>query len=304
MTEAVRVYSAEAAMEVAARMEATPHVVPTGLGIIDQEFRLWGDRRGIPRGQYVLVAGASNAGKSRYGSRLLRNATEAGEPAALVSLEDSQANLLAMYFQQLGAIDWRVWLPSRWRRQDSDALVAAVTEAGQDMKAPLYVVSNEARSSLVQVLQTMEELVDSGVTFFVVDHIQLVKIDGVTNDYERSVAVSEAIRQFKAQHGVTVVGLSQLNRAAARERGRSPIIQDLHGGTSLESNADTVILLDHSLYEDVEGNSRLARTWFILGKNRLGRKDFAVPVEIDHATLSYRVALPDEEYLWPTHKEG
>jgi hypothetical protein len=37
----------------------------------------------------------------------------------------------------------------------------------------------------------------------------------------------------------------------------------------------------------------------VLDKNQMGPKNFEVAVEVNHATLQYREAQPDELHLWP-----
>ena len=218
--EITKVYSGDAVKRVAMKLHAKPHVVPTGLPTLDRDFMLWGDRRGIPRGQYVIIGGASNIGKSRFSSYLLRQAVKYGEPAALVSLEDSLENLLAMYFMELDAVPFRDWLPSRWTKEHTKALATKVKSVAMESAAPLYVTSAESRSDLSAVLENIYELVEAGVKFLVVDHLQLVKSEGFRSDYERSVYVSETIREVKAKTGITIVGLSQLKRTAAEDHSR------------------------------------------------------------------------------------
>ena len=97
---------------------------------------------------------------------------------------------------------------------------------------------------------------------------------------------------------VVTVGLSQMNRQTSSNRVDSPFAQGLIGSSSLENDADQVLLLDHSRYE--KGN-RSAKTWALLAKNRHGSQG-DIPIEWDYKTLRVREALPDEEGEWPKGK--
>ena len=77
------------------------------------------------------------------------------------------------------------------------------------------------------------------------------------------------------------------------------------GGTSLESNANQVILLDHSRIERDALHLHLMRTWLYLDKNREGPNRVNIPVEANFRTGIWREARPDEEARWPGYpKEG
>ena len=82
-------------------------------------------------------------------------------------------------------------------------------------------------------------------------------------------------------------------------------MHDLWGGTSLESNANQVILLDHSRIERDALHLHLMRTWLYLDKNREGPNRVNIPVEANFRTGIWREARPDEEARWPGYpKEG
>ena len=77
-------------------------------------------------------------------------------------------------------------------------------------------------------------------------------------------------------------------------------MHDLWGGTSIESNANQVILLDHSNQLRDERRPHLLRTWLFLDKNREGPNRVLIPVEIDFKTGTWREAKPDEMQDWPS----
>jgi hypothetical protein len=66
----------------------------------------------------------------------------------------------------------------------------------------------------------------------------------------------------------------------------------------MESNANQVVLIDHSkVVRDME-RSHLMRTRLILDKNREGPNRVAFNVEANFATGVWREGMPDEEHLW------
>lgn len=303
MTDRIEAYSEKAAAIVDVRMREPVRVVPTGLPDIDRSFRLWGDRRGLPRGSYVIVGGASSAGKTRFGLWLMKQAIMAGESAELLSMEMPQDELLIAQMQGLGDLRYSDWLPSQWTESHGDRLMEAVVQKRAETGATLNICSLVGHNSISNLMDALEEGRENGITFFVVDHLQLVKVPRVKDTYERAEVVSEAVREWAFRNRVTVVGLSQLKRTASEDYTRSPSIHDLWGGTSMESNASIILLIDHTRKAWDEQRSYIMRYWMLLGKSRIGPDKFEVPVEVDFSSNTYRQLLPDEEYLYPRRKK-
>lgn len=281
------------------RMSNPVPIVPTGLKAIDKAFLSWGQAKGIPRGTYGIVGGASNAGKTQFGLRMAINAASAGERAGLVSLDMKEKDaLLRIHQAVVPSIDGNRWRPDLWdaslEAELRDGLVGWRESIDGDLGIDAVPVGD-----LNWVRESIEKGIEAGVTFFVVDHLQKIRVEGVRGPADRAELISEALDNYCDEHDVTILGLSQLNREASRDRNRSPIMQDLLGGTSLESNAQIVIMLDHARYARDERHHHLGRTFVMLDKNQMGPKNFDVAVEVNHATLGYREALDDEMHRWP-----
>jgi replicative DNA helicase len=115
---------------------------------------------------------------------------------------------------------------------------------------------------------------------------------------EAAEELSERLRVFAHRTRTLTVVLSQLNRGASRERDRQPTMHDLWGGTSMESNANQVVLLDHSRSQKDREDPALLRTYILLDKNREGPAKVQIPVEIDFRRGHWRQGLPDEVDRW------
>lgn len=281
------------------RLAGELDVVPTGIPKIDGSLWYWGGRTGIPTGEYVIVGGASSAGKTQCGMHLLRQASKAGKLSGIVSLEMKPEDLQLKIAQAIAPkIPLRAWEPGSFTDEHRDELRRALSAT--DYRAPILLPQGRPKT-LSACMDALAGLLEHGVRFIVLDHIQLVKVPGVHNVIDRAEEVSETVREWAFDNDVTLVALSQLKRAAAENYFRSPVIQDLLGGTSLESNASQVFLLDHSRYDKDPGYAAGARTWIGHGKNRMGPSRYWVPVYIDHAKVTFTEAIDAEESLWPQH---
>lgn len=280
---------------------ASEPVTPTGLPTIDRAMWMWGDRRGIPQGSYVIVGGASNIGKTQMGLRLLKNAAEVGQRAAILSLDMKERDALARIHMALTTkkLTLEGWVPSKWTDEHTVTLRDAVRRYRLGITGDMGIYVGGGRT-IEWVKRMIEEGAQLGTTVFVLDHVQKVRVPAHGSDvYSRAEAVSDMLSWATEDLGVTVVALSQLNRQASSQTDRRPTMFDLWGGTSMESNATIVLMLDHSRYERDRERHHLGRTYVKLEKNQLGPKGFSVAVEWNHATLALREAEDDEIGLWP-----
>lgn len=291
--------SSKAASATHGRMSNPVPIVPTGLRAIDRAFLSWGQGKGIPRGTYGIIGGASNIGKTQFGLRMTINAAHCDEKAGLISLDMKEKDaLLRIHQAVVPSIPNNRWRPDRWDSSFETQLRDGLAKWRASIKGDLGIYAVPV-GDLDWVKQSVEEGIAAGVTFFVVDHLQKIRVPGIRSPADRAEVISETLDNYCDEHDVTILGLSQLNREASRDRSRSPIMQDLLGGTSLESNAQVVIMLDHARYARDEQHHHLGKTFVMLDKNQMGPKNFDVAVEVNHATLEYREAMDDEMHHWP-----
>lgn len=303
MADWLEVSSNEAARLIHDLMMDPPAIVSTGLATVDRAQMTWGCQKGIPRGTYVIVGGASNVGKTQFGLHLARMAANAGEKAGVVSLDMKERDAMLRIHQALcqhGGIPKDAWRPDRWKPEYEQELRESLRRWRLSINGSL-ALNAIAVGDLGMVVTALQEGIDAGGTFFVVDHMQKIRVSGTSDGQiaARAEIVSETLDNLADRNDVTIVGLSQLNREAAKQRDRTPTMADLWGGTAMESNSSLVLLLDHSRYDRDPMKAHLGRTWVLLDKNTNGPKGFEVPVEVNHRTLGFREAEPDELGQWP-----
>jgi replicative DNA helicase len=299
--------TSDAAAELVHEAMMTQRVVtPTRLPSIDRNIFLWGDRRGIPQGSYVIVAAASNFGKTLFGLHLLKSAASVGQRAGMISLDMRNRDAIARLQQSIArSFALSDWLPSSWRPENEYALKNALREWRLSRDAGDVAIHVHRGRDIADVEWKVREGADAGTTFFVVDHLQKIRVPEHRGDvFTTADVVSETIDDLVDELNVTIVGLCQLNRMASRQRDVRPTMFDLHGGTSMESNSTFVLMLDHSRYAVVPESPHLIRSWVLFEKNQMGPKGLEVPVLWDTARLSVDEATPEEEEAWPGQQNG
>lgn len=276
------------------------HALPTGFATWDQSCAETG---GIGLGDwwYVVIGGASNAGKTRLGLHLARQAVEAGRDIGLISMEVPLQGIQRSVYSNVTTFGYYDFLPRKWELNDpvgaTDRLAAEVGEYAGD-RGRMLVVEHDRSLTLETLMGACEDLVAEGVSYILVDHLQLIRA-APAEISDRATEISEALRHFAHSQRVLVIALSQINRLASRERGHLPSMHDLLGGTSIESNANQVVMIAHNLQARDGERPHILRTYLSLDKNREGPARQLFPVECNFKTGVWREALPDEVHLWP-----
>ena len=253
---------------------------------------------------YVVLGGASNAGKTQLMLYLARRAAELELQPGVVTMEVPKRGLQRRVYANISAFGYYDFLHHEWLKGDPDAKVRLLaSEIGKyrqvgAARRSLTVVERDSPPTLDDILEACDRLLESGCGAIFVDHLQLIKApaDQIS---DRATEISEALRWFAHSNKCLVIALSQLNRTASRERDRRPTMHDLWGGTAIESNSNQVILLDHSKQARDVVHPHLLRTWLYLDKNREGPNRVMIPVEANFKTGLWRQAMPDEVKSWP-----
>ena len=278
---------------------ADQNPMSTGIPAWDQACAGTGGK-GLANWWYVVIGGASNVGKTQFLMHLLRQASEQMLNPGLITMEVPLTGIQRSFYSRITDYSYTDLLPDVWEQFGDGAtekLARSVGQYSQDERS-LLVAEHDGAPSLNQILEMCYALKESGCGVIALDHLQLIKQDKGYDIGELATQVSEELRRFAHKEKILVLALSQLNRLAARERTKRPIAQDLWGGTSMESNANQVMLIDHSLVIRDLDKPYLQRTRLILDKNREGPNRVMINVEFNIATGVWREGLPDEERLW------
>lgn len=282
------------------------HPMPTGIPTWDKLCDETGGR-GLGDWWYVVIGGASNAGKTQLGMHLARKAAEAGINPGMVTMEVPRVGVQRRIYSHVTSFGFFDFLPHHWERDHdtkTERLAKEVStyrngnEESPSLDRSLVVAETQRAPSIGNIIEACEQLRDQGCGCIVVDHLQLIKASAEAIA-DRATEISEELRWFAHGKRCLVIALSQLNRLASRERATCPTMHDLLGGTSIESNANQVMMIDHSQQERDAQRTHLMRTWLFLDKNREGPNRVRIPVEVNFKTGVWREAMPDEAREWP-----
>lgn len=248
--------------------------------------RMYGGGVGLARGWHVVVAGGAGVGKSLVALNLTAAALLGGHSVGWLSLEMSREQLL---MRLMGIVTGRRLSdmePGQFF--NPDVFASAATEVIEKMQmagSQLWMAERPSRQ-LLDVDRLMRDAVDAGCRLVVLDYLQLVHVADAQKMDDAMRRVSAAVQSLAFRYGVTTLALSQFNRSTTQSKdGAKPSIYGLMGGSSLENDADQIILLDHTTRQKTaEGVTYDA----LLEKNRHGETGVTIPLVMETRTLRLR----------------
>ena len=203
-------------------------IIPTGFAVVDAMLR--GGMRG---GNQIILAARPSMGKTALALaiclRLLR--TMCG--VLFVSYEMTAAEIIERLLAMVSGIPL----------DDFQRMRNAIQDAAREIdQFPFYV--DDSQPNVNQLCASIRLASRKGVRLVVVDYLQLVPPEDSRAMREVQVAsVSRKLKQVGLSCGVTVLALSQLNRAVENRDNPRPRLSDLRESGAIEQDADIVLML-------------------------------------------------------------
>lgn len=264
--------------------------VPTGFPTWSRCCRDAGGGQGFGRAWHIVIAGRSGLGKSVLALNIAAEAVRSGEQVFFLSLEMSGIQVETRFLALSGNVS--VSKLEQGRGFDGDALdEAAERLAVQAGGRGTFQVNREPLRDLDDVLSTMEWAHQKrGARFYLLDYLQLAASD--PNEPGSVTEASHEVRRLAQELNVITIAVSQFNRSTSASTER-PTMFGLMGTSSIENDADQVVLLDHSRREAAPAPLDAWNSFLILDKNRHGPTG-EIPIQFNKRTLRITERLPDE----------
>jgi replicative DNA helicase len=209
---------------------------------------------GLRDEQLVIVAARPSVGKSSFAQQLELTCAQDGIPAAFFGMEMTSREITNRTVANLGRVPLSGIKTGQLDNEGWDRVIEGV-EALRTLPLWLY---DQPAMTLTEVASKTRKLVrKSGVKLVVVDYLQLMKGSN-RKGQDRRVELEEITRgmkQLAKQLGITVVLLSQLNRAVEQRSNPRPVMSDLKECGAIEEDADVILALwTHSKGEEGTGD--------------------------------------------------
>ena len=271
--------------------------VPTPFETLNRALRDAGGGVGLAPSWMCIIGANPGHTKSVLALNFAAKAIENGQAVGFANLEMSKTQVASRFY----AIQSGLPVAAMERGTFSPRIFETV-EASREL-APIYT-PRTVSTNYTDVVDFVRECHDErGVSFFVVDYVQLCAIAGASGSDSVVEAVSNVtldLREWAVNNDAIILLLSQFNRTTSANYKDTPRSQGLYGSMVLESSADVCLLVDHSKVIRSPVGSGTFRSYLVLDKNRHGASQIAIPFEVSMGTLRAREGMPDEiDQYWP-----
>lgn len=215
---------------------------------------------GLSGGDFILIAARPSMGKTAVALDLCKNIEE---PSLIISLEMSELRLYNRLILGENVVDNFRLKNATLHDQEWENLHHV--QCNLDAK-PIYF--EDKCFKLNDIILTIKKAIRKfGIRVVFIDYIGLIRHNSGRNREQDVSQISAALKECAKVEDVTIIALSQLNRAA--ENRRRPQLADLRDSGSLEQDADVVIFIYREDYQNEDHSGRKI-TELIIGKNRDG----------------------------------
>ena len=225
---------------------------------------------GLQKGDLFIIAGRPGMGKTAFAMSIACNLLIDEVPVLLFSMEMSSRSIMYRLFSSFSRVDFK-------RLQEaknlSDEDFRDIDDASTMLsKSKLFIDDTPGLSPselISRARKVKRENPDLGL--IIIDYLQLMNSD--RNSENRVTEMSEISRSVKSlarDLDITVIALSQLNRAVENRNNKRPLMSDLRESGALEQDADLVAFVYRDeYYNETPENKGLAEV--NIAKHRNGK---------------------------------
>lgn len=246
---------------------------------------------GLQPGRLVLIGGRPHLGKTSLGIQFASGVMEDGKSCAYFSAEMTKLQL------QEGMLDLHSGVKILSGVMPNKGELQRLGLAAKKIAGFKWHIDDTSRMEIDHICAKARMLHRTkGLDCIVIDYVQIIMGSDVRDDMRLMIAeISGKCKALAKELGITVILLSQINRAMPRTDPKTggniypkPTLSNLKESSSLESDADVVILIDRNLEcedpKQVEVDADL-----ILAKNRQTGLLTTIPAKFVRAHRAFRV---------------
>lgn len=204
-----------------------PQGVPSGFALIDR-------KGGLERGELMVIAGRNSNGKTSLALCIALNASMAGVPVGIFSLEMTNLQLTTRLTSLLTGINGESIKRGQLTTEEWDKFV------GVNDQAPIYFDKRRSTDSDALVANIKGMVAQLGVQVVVIDYLQLLR--GKERERLQQIGgIAHRLEALSKQLGICIILLSQLRRNAPNDP--VPKLEELKESGDIADAADSIYLV-------------------------------------------------------------
>ena len=200
--------------------------------------RMLGGLKGV-----VILGARPSVGKSSLARDILRNLRTQGHRAALLTPDQSGADILRMEASLKSGVDLTKIKSRQYTLEEAERWKAALYDVRDTL--PTHTLIDDRPLTIPSLIARFRSAIRWGAELVIVDYMQLVDVPGMkaSEEYAAVTAVSKLMKRLSREAGVPVLLLAQLNRNLESRSNPRPTMSDLRSSGQIEQDADTILFL-------------------------------------------------------------
>ncbi len=216
---------------------------------------------GLQPGTLVIVGGRTGSGKSAFLQQMAFAQAKEGRPVYFCSLEMMEKAVLARGVSMLTGTPVSSILNPRYLRKDQRQ---QATEAIAEIQTWPIVIDDTGGLEIHQLLTNCRAQINKGVECVYVDYLQMIGCREYTKAYDKTTAISGALRDLAKTSNVPVVAACQLHRPG--DENDRPTLFDCKESGAIENDASLLL----AVYRPKDGSSFTGEDEILVLKQRNG----------------------------------
>ena len=223
-------------IEQAAQTKGSITGLETGFAKLDKQLS------GLQPSDLILIAARPSVGKTAFVLNLTETiAVKHNIPVAIFSLEMSSEQLINRVISQNSMVS-----SQKIRIGDlSDSEWENIVESANVIGNSGIIIDDTPGISIGEMRSKCRKFkLEKDIQLVIVDYLQLMTTNTPHGSREQEIAeISRTLKGIARELNVTVIALSQLNRASETREDRKTIMADLRESGSIEQDSDVVMLM-------------------------------------------------------------
>lgn len=214
----------------------------------------------LVQGDFLIIGATTGAGKSGFMINLMADLMNTFQ-CIYFNMEMSKSTI----YKRIVSVNANIKV-NNVEQPQSDYQKQLINQALEKIEKAKLIVEHKA-SDMTMIKSTIAKMKDKNRhTIVFIDHLGLVKIDGMRSLYEQATEVAKELRQICLEYDCTIISASQLNRGAYSSD--EITLSMLKDSGELENSASKVILLYKE--RDAKKEDMMQRMVVDVAKNRDG----------------------------------
>jgi replicative DNA helicase len=251
-------------------------------------------------GSLIVIAGETSMGKSALAANIAANMAYSGVGSLYFSLEMSPAELGERILSARSGVEHHAIHAAK--NMGPDDWAALEQTAADSAKTPLWIADTPGLDLAAMASMSRLAVARLGVKCIFIDYLQIMDYPDPSNETNSIRQITGATKKLARQLGVPIVLVSQLHRRGASETDdREPKLKDLHGSSSVEKDANAVLMVHRREYYHQTDRvwrdanpDEIGRAHVIIAKQRNGPVG-RIPLVWDASRTCFRAAAKERQ---------